>query len=70
MTTRNFSALAMAALLSAFGSTTLWAADQCTNWAQQTDGSWFRLCTDKNGHRYCERCPRTKGQSCARVSCK
>lgn len=70
MITLSFAALVMVAFLLVFGSTTLCAADQCTNWTQQTDGSWFRLCSDKNGHRYCESCPRTKGQNCTRVSCK
>ena len=31
------------------------AAPQCTDWLQQSDGSFWRTCVDDNGRQYCER---------------
>ena len=43
------------------------AADNCTAWSRQSDGSEWRLCTkESNGQRYCQE---RRGKTITNVSC-
>jgi hypothetical protein len=44
------------------------AADSCTNWMPQPDGTQFRTCVDGQGRQYCEQLG--KDGKIGRVSCK
>lgn len=45
----------------------VFAADQCTAWSQQPDGSEWRLCTrESDGSRYCQE---RRGSTITTVSC-
>jgi hypothetical protein len=50
-------------------STAAIAADSCTGWYTQSDGSTWRECTDSNGNVYCTSCP-ANGGACERVPCR
>jgi len=42
------------------------AADSCTDWLLQTDGSYFRTCVDDKGTQYCQS---YKDNVISKVSC-
>lgn len=48
---RKASRLALVAALLANGAM---AADQCSDWMVQADGSYWRQCIDANGQIYCQ----------------
>jgi len=54
----------LAVLLSLPGRTA--AAEQCTVWQQQADGSYYNVCVDDTGKQYCQR---MKDGVVTRVSC-
>lgn len=41
--------------------------DSCTPWNKQPDGSYWRMCTDKNGNVYCLT---SKNGTVSRIKCK
>jgi hypothetical protein len=54
--------------LSLAGFRLAFAADQCTGWMQQSDGSEWRMCTsDADGHRYCQE---RRGDAITTVACR
>jgi uncharacterized membrane protein len=48
------------------------AAPSCSNWLQQTDKSYWRLCVGDDGKNFCEYCPANHRSyaDCYRVKCK
>ena len=46
------------------------AADSCTPWMKQPDGSWWRTCVDNGGRQYCETARDGTGAGATRVSCR
>lgn len=58
--------LKIALLLAALSGAAL-AADSCSNWMKQADGSEWRTCVDDGGRQYCEQ---KKDGHISRVSCK
>jgi hypothetical protein len=44
------------------------AADSCSNWMPQPDGTKWRTCVDSKGNQYCEQ--QSKDGNISRVSCK
>lgn len=65
MTYRKLMAAFLAAA-STLAATAALAAPSCTNWLQQSDGSYFRTCVDDNGTQYCEQ---AKNGVVSRVRC-
>lgn len=43
-----------------------YAAPSCSNWLEQSDGSFWRTCVDDNGSQYCEL---SKNGIISKVSC-
>jgi len=64
MNYRNFVFICIAAALSIGSAVAL--ADECTDWTLQSDGSYWRICVDDNGTRYCEE---SKDGYVSRVGC-
>lgn len=44
-----------------------YAADSCSNWMPQPDGTEWRTCVDDHGKQYCEQ--KNKDGSISRVKC-
>ena len=59
--------LAVALLMSA-GISAL-AADSCSVWMKQANGTFWRTCVDDKGHQYCQTAD-AQGKNVSTVSCK
>ncbi len=46
----------------------LYAVPSCTDWMQQTDGTYWRTCVDDQGRQYCEQTVDKK--TITRVKCQ
>jgi hypothetical protein len=56
------------ALLTLAGISAL-AADSCSVWMKQADGTFWRTCVDDNGHQYCQTAD-SNGKNVTKVACK
>lgn len=44
------------------------AADSCTDWLKQSDGTYWRTCVDDNGRQYCQQLS-ADGKTISTVKC-